>query len=128
MKSKNVNFIIPECLLDKIQKRAIITGKQSRNAEIRYLLTLALEWTGEVDPLVELDEGPRCRPVVWLEDNMTSIVKERARSHQRSMGAELVRLLTYALQESARRDVAMISEMLEKMGRSQPIPLQTELI
>lgn len=122
-KGRNFTFKIPQYLLEQIAKRALVNDR-SRNAEIRYLLSAGLGYAGEADVTVAL---PSTEETDWpqipgrFDREGFEAVSERAQQFHRSVGREMVRLLAYAIEESARRDLAVISGMMSRQGSRAPL-------
>lgn len=118
-KKRNISFMAPEYLLDQIQARARVAAR-SRNEEMRNLVSAGLVAAGEKDFALEFADSPPVRAIVWIEDETISHVADRARGYGRSMGKELVRLMGLAIQTGVDRDLAIIAEMMSRLGRSAP--------
>lgn len=124
---RRVVFEAPRFLVDQIQNRARLNGRK-RNAELRYLLNVGLNAAGEADIAINL---PGRKETEWvqvsgvIDPNVHCILKDRANLFQRSVGMEIIRTAGFAIEESARRDLALIAEMMSRQGRSQPSAPQT---
>jgi hypothetical protein len=82
---------------------------------MRYLLAYALSNAGPGD--ITMTVGRGIKSIGRLNDDMWDTLTERCSRFQRPMGRELVRLLAFALQTSANRDLAIIEEMMQRRGR-----------
>lgn len=118
---RNISFLIPRYLLDQISNRAIVNGR-SRNAEIRYLLLLGLQYAGNNDTSVKLPSDDWGRCIGRIDAEIEDAVAERSRLYQRSLGREIVRLLAYAIKVSTDRDLEVIAEMMLRQGQSSHVP------
>lgn len=119
MRVRNFCFLIPEYLRDQIHRRATVRNA-SRNEEMRALILFALNHCGDTDIPLQLPEGPLVRIVVGLRAYEEGLIRDRARSYQRAAGKEVTRLLMFALDEIAQRDLAIISSMMRR--QNQPAP------
>lgn len=118
-KGRTFTFVIPEYLLDQIAQRALINGRK-RNAEVRYLVNLALEYTGEAPVQVAVPsrkDAPWKQVCARFSLPVMCLLSDIAREEERSMGEVIVRLMAYALEESARRDLQVIQSMMGSAAR-----------
>lgn len=115
MRQSNISFVIPKSLLDLIQRRAQINGRK-RNAEVRYLLGVGLDLASGKDVQIQLDPEEWVRSIGRIHAETREVLEERAHAFQRGVGMEIVRLIAFAIEESARRDLEVISEMLSRQG------------
>lgn len=118
---QSLTLEIPKDLLDLVRKRALLRGV-GLSSEFRYLIELGLGYT-QADVWV-----PIKGPVVWvtttihIQVEIRDILKDRAKSFHRSLGKEVVRVVTYALEETARADLAVITEMMRhRAPEAQPV-------
>jgi hypothetical protein len=114
-KSKNVSFVIQKYLLDQIRVRASVRNA-TYNEEMRSLIKFALA-NGISDDAPHIAKGELVRTVVWLNLDDEQIIRGLAEERQRSMTQQIVRLFAYALEEIARRDLELISSMIERHNR-----------
>lgn len=114
---KQFSLYIPKHILYQIQQRGAMNGRK-RNAEFRYILSVGLEYAGETDVAVALPADPDewTRAVGRFDSEVLALMEERAAKFGRSAGREIVRLAAYALEETARRDLAIIAEMMSRRG------------
>lgn len=116
---RNISFDCPKFLIEQIGQRAAVNDR-SRNAEFRYLIDSALTLVGESDIEITL---PSTKEMEWkqivarLEFDQFEVLQWRADRFKRSIGREIVRLSTYTIQETTRRDLALIEAMMSRQGR-----------
>lgn len=124
---RSFSLEIPRYLLDQIQQRSLINSRK-RNAEMRYLVDLGLHYAGSADIQVKI---PDRHEVEWVRTTVRphgetfQVVSDRSEEFHRSVGLELVRLAAFAIEETARRDLQVISEMMSRQGRVSPSAPQT---
>lgn len=124
---RSISLDIPKCLLDQIEQRARI-NQRSRNAEIRWLVDLALRYCRCDEVVVELPtrrDGKWVQTISRLHLEAFAEVNSRACGFHRGVGMEIVRLVTYAIEETARRDLAVITDMVKRSGSPGPTAPQT---
>lgn len=119
MQQNNISFTVPKDLLEVIEKRARINGRK-RNQELRYLLAIGLDLAAGGDIKVQLSGSEWVRSIGRIHPETRELLDERAQTFQRSVGLEIVRLVAYAIEESARRDLQVITEMLSRQGSAAP--------
>jgi hypothetical protein len=116
---KDYSFRAPKHLMEEIERRATICGRGSRNAELRNLIDTALNYAGDEDIQVEMPEGEWLVTGGNFDHETLSMLKERAKRNFRSTGLEIVRLAAYAMEESAKRDLMIVEEMLRRAQLAQ---------
>jgi hypothetical protein len=115
---RQFSLYLPKYLLDQIRQRASVNGR-SRNAEFSHILDVGLEYTGDEDVKVDLPGRDVCewiRAVGRFDNETLALMEERGSRFGRSAGREIVRLTAYALEETARRDLTIIAEMMSRQG------------
>jgi hypothetical protein len=121
---RSLTFEIPVYLLDQISKRANINGR-SRNSEIRHLFEMGMGYAGQFDTSVVLPgkvATPWVQTATWVEYETRDALKDRGLLFGRSTGREAVRVLAYAIEESTRRDMAVINAMMAASGSAELCP------
>lgn len=115
MRSSNISFIVPKSLLELIERRAQINGR-TRNAEFRYLLDIGLGLAGSGDVTVQLDDKDWIRSIARISDECRYLLEDRKLLFKRGIGMEMIRLVAFAIEESARRDLEVIRDMMARQG------------
>lgn len=113
---RNISLEIPEFLLEQIVKRTLISQRK-RNAEISYLLNFILDEIGADDFTIQLHGGLR-KTTVRLDYAPLQNILDRCWKYQRPLGPEIVRLLAYALETIAKRDLATQQEMVRRQAKA----------
>jgi hypothetical protein len=126
-KQRNISFMVPKYLLEQIENRARLNGRK-RNAEVRYLVAMALDLVGDEDFRLDL---PPAAEVPWVhipagfKHETFSQIEERAERFERSVGREIVRLAGYALQETANRDIKLLADLMQHQDPAGPARSET---
>jgi hypothetical protein len=115
MRSSNISFLIPKSLLELVERRAQINGR-TRNAEFRYLLDIGLTLAGPGDVVIQLDNNDWIRSIARISDECRYVLEDRKDLFKRGLGMELIRLVAFAIEESARKDLEIIKEMMARQG------------
>jgi hypothetical protein len=119
MSATNFSAVVPSYLVEQIDRRASAFGR-TRNAEWRHLLSLGLEFADE--GVVGPEMPPKATEVPWRqvtiripEDTMFE-VRGMSEDSGRRVGPEVLYLILMAMEETARRDMAIIKQMIERQG------------
>lgn len=122
-KGRSLSLDVPKYLLDQIQQRACVNARK-RNAELRYLVDLGLRYAGVDDVILEIPKDVEwVKTTIRLNPETFQLIVERSREFHRGMGIEVVRMVGYAIEETARRDLELIAEMMSRqapVSRSSP--------
>lgn len=90
-------------------------SQRSQNAEIRYLLDFIIE---QISATEDFDfrnlEGERKQTTVRLDYNTTELLRDRCWRFHRSLGREIVRLVAYAIDTVAKRDLEVQRDMVRR--------------
>lgn len=123
---KGFSYFIPKYLLEQIEARRQVSGR-SRNGEVRYLLEVGLQYVGDADFVLKLPEWGDAwvRTIGRFDLEPFSTIEDRAETYHRSTGKELVRLVAFAIEETARRDLQIIEAMMSRQDPSRLSPSQT---
>lgn len=115
---RNISIEIPLFLLEQIKQRTLIS-QRSQNAEFRYLLHFILE---QVSATEDFDfrnlEGERKQTTVRLDYETAELLRDRCWKFHRSMGREIVRLVAYAIDTIAKRDLETQADMVRRAART----------
>lgn len=111
---RNISVEIPEFLLEQIEGRTLISQRK-RNAEIRYLINFILDEIGSDDFNIQL-QGKERKTTVRLDYSSLQFVLDRCWKYQRPLGREIVRLLAFALETIAKRDLAVQEDMVRRQA------------
>lgn len=125
---RSLTVEIPKYLLDQVNQRAQVNGRR-RNQEFRYLVDLGIRYSSGSDPRVDIpgkQETPWVITTVAFDQELNEQLIHRSQSYQRSVGREFVRMSAFAIEEMARRDLSIISEMMSLQARSERTAPQTE--
>lgn len=115
---RNISIEVPKLLLDQIQKRAVLNSR-TRNGEVRYLLRLGLDEANEEEIQIKLPVDNKQKATARIDLQTEAELLRRCRAHERSLGAEIVRMLAYAIQVRTDREIAAIAEMMSRRGRAE---------
>lgn len=118
---KNFSVAAPIALVELIDKRRVLKG-WSRNMELRYLLSLGLEYSQGQDMPLEVDLPPTRGGQYWrsmtigIEEEVIDVVAERAKASGTKFSPEVVRLIAYALERSRKNDLETLKALLAQQG------------
>lgn len=98
---------------------------------MRYLLNYAFEIVGENDVSITVSDDT-IKSIGRIEYDQREILLDRKHRFQRGIGPEMVRLLAFALETSAARDLAVIEAMMQRRDREagalpSPVPSASQL-
>ncbi|MFN4091631.1 MAG: hypothetical protein ACK4FG_01890 [Brevundimonas sp.] len=118
MSATNFSVSVPQYLVEQVDKRARAFGR-SRNAEWRHLLNLGLEYYEEGVPFSDMP--PRTPPwrqvTIRVDNGVLFEVRQLSKANNRETGPEILHLILLATEESARRDLAVIQQLLDSTAR-----------
>lgn len=119
MSTSRISFRAPKLLLEIMSRRGKLRGR-NRASEIRSLLETGLSYANGADVEVLLHEEDWVITGTVISLDLREIIQVRADQFHRSLGREIVCLVSYAMQEIERRDLEIINSMLERQARSAP--------
>lgn len=106
-----ISIKMPWYLVDQIEARARINCR-SISGEMRYLLDIGLEAAGDADFQLVLEPAEVRRMVVRVTDDVLVTLENRSTRLRRSVAAEVVRLVIYAIKVGVERDLTLLQEMV----------------
>lgn len=114
--SRNISFTIPKLLIDQIEFRSKIHGR-SRNAEFRYLLSLALSASPEADVNIQISDMDPVNRVARIDFKTERKILHRCDVFERPLGPEIVRLVAYGIQIKVDHELALIAAVMKRQGQ-----------
>ena len=119
MSATNFSAVVPTYIVDQVDRRASAFGR-TRNAEWRRLIDLGLEFSEEGVLGPELPprgpQVPRRQITIRIPEDTLFEVRGLSGQSGRCVGPEVLYLVLLAMEETARRDLAVIQRMIEKQG------------
>jgi len=127
---KTLTFHIPRHLLDIVYKRAELKGR-SRSAEFRFLLYLALKYVGDGDidyisTTQATQTSPNVKYSLGLDYTLQSTIESRSHELQRPQGAEVLRLVNYALEMIKIEEFRKLVELTQLLDGGAVEPPESE--
>ena len=117
MSATNFSAVVPAYVVDQVDRRASAFGR-TRNAEWRHLLALGLEYADE--EVVGPEMPARCPEEPWrqvtirIPEDMMFEVRGLSEESGRRVGPEVLYLVLMAMEETVRRDMAIIHQMIAR--------------
>ena len=117
MSATNFSVYVPEYLVAQVDKRAAVFGR-TRNAQWRHLLNLGLQYLDEGEPLPEMPEWDETwrQVTIRIPNDLLLEIRDSAEKSQRRVGPEALLIIFLAIEETTRRDMVVIRQMLERQG------------
>ena len=110
---RGIHLVFPEFLLQQIGDRAVVSGR-TRAAELRYLLARGLELSEGGDIRIEIPTGEPRRVLISPQYEVFSQVADRAERYDRSMRAEALRMIAYAIQVGVDDQIRILKSLTNR--------------
>jgi hypothetical protein len=105
----------------QIELRAEVNTR-SRNGEAAFLIDFALQELGDNDSNITYPKDSPVQTGLYIDPLVFETLQLRAERHHRPKGPEVVRLLAYAIETIANRQLDIIRRMVREDQSSQQNP------